>query len=451
MYQRPLYRNEHAQETYRDAVYNPEKCSDTRCGEGLPRIYARREVPMRGPVITVDVSKGSCHYQPFLEKGKPFRKPKVLHDTIEGFADLNAIIEKTKEKSGEDTVPVIFEATGVYHRCLQKYLDDHEMPYYNISPLLSAAYRKTNLHGNKTDNLDCAHIAKAYYDEDSLLPYQRQSALFMKLQKLNRYYETELQHLRKRKVSFRSYLDIIYPCLDKCFKGRSSLYDPVPMEVLKKYPHPSLLLKHREETIVKAIEKKTDHKPAFIREIVHKMYESAQLCYSGADVNDIETIKFPQLIEELQKQIQLCDSILQELIWEAKEIPYFPCIVSIVGIGENLAARLIAELGDMNRFTNRSALAAYAGLNPKILQSGDVDGTHLRISKKGNRHLRCLLYLGASCNYRLKKKDPLYLFNQKKRQQSISPLKSKAANIAAAHKLLTIIYALSKSGELYRS
>ena len=74
-----------------------------------------------------------------------------------------------------------------------------------------------------------------------------------------------------------------------------------------------------------------------------------------------------------------------------------------------------------------------------------------RISKKGNRHLRCLLYLGASCNYRLKKKDPLYLFNQKKRQQSISPLKSKAANIAAAHKLLTIIYALSKSGELYRS
>ena len=118
---------------------------------------------------------------------------------------------------------------------------------------------------------------------------------------------------------------------------------------------------------------------------------------------------------------------------------------------ENLAARLIAELGDMNRFTNRSALAAYAGLNPKILQSGDVDGTHLRISKKGNRHLRCLLYLGASCNYRLKKKDPLYLFNQKKRQQSISPLKSKAANIAAAHKLLTIIYALSKSGELYRS
>jgi hypothetical protein len=51
----------------------------------------------------------------------------------------------------------------------------------------------------------------------------------------------------------------------------------------------------------------------------------------------------------------------------------------------------------------------------------------------------------------MKKNDQIYLFNQKKRQQSISPLKSKAANIAAAHKLLVIIYALSKNGELYRS
>ncbi|MBR4608941.1 MAG: hypothetical protein IKO38_00655, partial [Erysipelotrichaceae bacterium] len=66
------------------------------------------------------------------------------------------------------------------------------------------------------------------------------------------------------------------------------------------------------------------------------------------------------------------------------------------------------------------------------------------------RHLRCLLYLGATCNYRLKKGDPLYEFNKKKRQQSISPLKSKAANIAAAHKLLVIIYALCKNGEQYR-
>lgn len=186
------------------------------------------------------------------------------------------------------------------------------------------------------------------------------------------------------------------------------------MEVLKKYPHPSLLLKHREKTIVKAIEKKVNHDKRFVEKIVHKMCECASHCYSGAKIEDIEVIKLPEMIEELQDQIKLCDSILDELICEAEKIPYFNCIVSIVGIGRNLAARIIAELGDMSRFPNRRSISAFAGLNPKILQSGDVDGTHLKISKKGNRHLRCLLYLGPTCNFRFKKHDPLYEFNQKK-------------------------------------
>ena len=414
-------------------------------------IYRRRYSGMDGPIITVDVSKGNCHYQCFLSKGSPLHKPKVLYDTIEGFEQLKQMIDKLKEKSGSKTVSVIFEATGVYHRCLQKFLEDNDIPYYIISPLLSAAYRNTDLHANKTDALDCAHIAKAYYNEERLLPFQEEEDIFVYLRRLNRIYEDELDHLRKRKVAFRSRLDVIYPLMDRCFGGKASLYDPVVLEILKKYPHPSLLLKHKEETIVKVIEKKTDHNALFIAKIVHKMYECALHCYPGCEADDIEVLKFPEMIEEVQEQISRCDQLIKELIFKAKEVSYFPCIVSITGIGENLAARLIAEIGDISRFPNARALCAYAGLNPKIRQSGDVDGIHLRISKKGNRHLRCLLYLGSTCNYRLKRHDPIYEFNQKKRQQTVSPLKPKAANTAAAHKLLTIIYTLCKSGELYRS
>ena len=100
----------------------------------------------------------------------------------------------------------------------------------------------------------------------------------------------------------------------------------------------------------------------------------------------------------------------------ARTCPYFASVVSIVGIGENLAARIIAELGDVNRFDNRAAIVAYAGLNPKIQQSGDIDGLHLKISKKGNKHLRCLLYLGAQCNYRCAKK--IHYMNSPKRKDS---------------------------------
>ena len=452
MYSSPLYRNGHPKVSYRNAVYHPEKRSDTKCREVLPGIYAfimKGGIRMDGPIITVDVSKGNCHYQPFLEKGKPLRKPKVLYDTIEGFEELQKSIDLTRQKS-EKEVSVVFEATGVYHRCLQKYLDDHDIPYFIISPLLSAKYRQTNLHANKTDALDCTHIAKAYYGDERLYVFEKQEDRFIVLQRLNRMYEDELQHLRKRKVAFRSVLDIIYPRLDRCFNGKASLYDPVIMEILKKYPHPKLLLKHKEETIAKAIERRTDHGFLFISKIVHKVCECALQCYSGCDINDIEVKKLPDMIEELQDQMEKCESLLSELVEKAGKIEYFNNVASIIGIGVNLASRIIAELGDISRFRNHRTLSAYAGLNPFIKQSGDEDGLHLKISKKGNRHLRCLLYLGATCNYRLKKHDPLYEFNQKKRQQAVSPLKPKAANIAAAHKLLVIIYALVRNGEQYR-
>lgn len=54
---------------------------------------------MNGPVITVDVSKGSCHFQPYIENGKPMCKPKVLKDTIEGFDNLANTMNKLKERA----------------------------------------------------------------------------------------------------------------------------------------------------------------------------------------------------------------------------------------------------------------------------------------------------------------------------------------------------------------
>ena len=310
---------------------------------------------MEGPIITVDVSKGSCHYQPFIENGHPMRKPKQLSATIDGFQKLGQTIKDLEAKTEREDIPVIFEATGVYHRPLQKYLEDHKIRYYIISPLLSATYRKTDLHSNKTDALDCAHIAKAYYCEKELRQYQAQPQEYKRLYQLSRIYESELVHLRKRKVSLRSMLDIIYPRIDKTFKGNQNLYDPIPMEILKRYPHPSLLLSHREDTIVKTVGHRTGHLKGYTERIVHKIYEKAKECYSGCEINDIEVINLPRLIENVQEQKKKCDSLLKEMIEIARTCPYFASVVSIVGIGENLAARIIAELGDVNRFDNRAA------------------------------------------------------------------------------------------------
>ena len=109
------------------------------------------------------------------------RKPKQLSTTIDVFQKLGQTIKDLEAKTEREDIPVIFEATGVYHRPLQKYLEDHKIRYYIISPLLSATYRKTDLHSNKTDALDCAHIAKAYYCEKELRHYQAQPHEYKRL------------------------------------------------------------------------------------------------------------------------------------------------------------------------------------------------------------------------------------------------------------------------------
>ena len=88
------------------------------------------------------------------------------------------------------------------------------------------------------------------------------------------------------------------------------------------------------------------------------------------------------------------------MITVASTLEEYRYISSIDGIGPNLAARIIAEIGDIEEFKSREALVAYAGLDPHIYQSGDQDGKHLKISKKGNKYLRCLLFLAVGCSIR---------------------------------------------------
>lgn len=404
---------------------------------------------MKGTIISFDVSKGNCHYQGFKDPDTPFSKPKILVFKKSSFKELEEYVIALKEKFKENDVSYVFESTGVYHQVLRKYLDDNNLKYFIISPLLSAKYRQTELHSNKTDPLDCRNIAKVYYGtkDEFLNQYKSPESKFERLQKLNRYYEDVIEHLRKYKVTLRSYLDIALPDFDSCFPNKN-IYCPLALEILKKWPHPELILKTREETMIKYLSGKTNHNRGFILSHIKKIRKWAEEVYSGCDKDDEIVNKIILLTKHVEDRSAEAEMILKDIIDGAKEERLFEQLYSIPGIGENLAARILAEIGDIKRFDSLNKLTSYVGLDPMIRQSGKYNGDHLSISKKGNKRLRCLLFLAVGCNIRLKKNDKIYNFYQRKRQQSV-PLKPKVAKVAACRKLLSIIYGMSKTGELY--
>lgn len=69
-------------------------------------------------------------------------------------------------------------------------------------------------------------------------------------------------------------------------------------------------------------------------------------------------------------------------------------IDSIPGCGAKLSAIIATEAGDITRFTSPKQLIAYAGLDPRVYQSG-TKNVHGKMTKRGNQHLRRALYLAA--------------------------------------------------------
>ena len=401
---------------------------------------------MKGPIVSIDVSKGKSDYQAFKNLNVKYTGSRSIKHTKEGFDEIVNLVREM-EKKLEAEVCVVYEATGVYHRVLKKVLEDNNIKQFIINPLLSAKTRKNDsLRSPKTDKLDPKSIAKTYYSH-SLHNSHKQETIYHELRELSRYYEDILVHIRKDKVAFRAQLDIVFPGYDTLY---DDLYGPVALAVIEKYPHPEMLQKKKINTVSKVIQSKTCHRQAVSDTMADKAIEYSKTIYSGCDKDDIEVLILQRFIKKLKEDMAEAERTIGEMIKLAQELPDFSIIKSIPGIGDNLAARIIAELGDMTKFKKKNELVAFAGLDPRISESGKNDGDHMHITKKGNKRLRCLLYLAVTCSIRLKRDDnSIKNFYIKKKQQS-NPMCSKAAKTACASKLVRIIYSMCKTGELYQ-
>ncbi len=396
---------------------------------------------MKGFCISLDVSKGSSFYQGFKGLDEPITKPKKIEHNLEGFKELLNLKEKIKKQYNEDCV-VIFESTGIYHKPLQTYLDEHDFKYTIISPLLSAKVRKSDIRGTKTDAKDCASIAKVFYLKE-LRIYTKIDEIYADLKEKSRYYDFLVDEMKRWKIEFRRVLDIIYPGFDRVY---DDLYGDFIQTFLLEYSHPEMIRKRRLDTIAKFLEKHTCHKEAYCIRQAQIIKEYAENCASGCSSKSYLVNQFDTVIHNLNAQIKHLQIVLEEIIELAKTLPNYDSIASIPGIGENLAARILAEIGDISRFNNVSQLVAFSGVDPQIYQSGQVSGLHLRISKKGNKKLRCLLYLAVTCMIKTSRDTSIVDFYKKKKADGLA---SKSALVASMNKLIRIIYSLCKNGCLF--
>ena len=102
----------------------------------------------------------------------------------------------------------------------------------------------------------------------------------------------------------------------------------------------------------------------------------------------------------------------------ASQLPEYETVMAMTGIGPSVGSQLMAEIGDVRRFAQKSSLVAFAGIDPGRNGSGSKESNKGRIGKRGSPHLRKTLFLIMSILLQLKPEgDPVYQFLDKKRSE----------------------------------
>jgi transposase len=114
---------------------------------------------------------------------------------------------------------------------------------------------------------------------------------------------------------------------------------------------------------------------------------------------------------------------------------------SIPGIGQVTTPKVLAFLGDVRRFANAKALAAFIGVTPRLKESGSSVRGRSMISRAGHAQMRKALYMPALVAAR--HNPAVRAFSERLRASGLAP---KAVVGACMHKLAVLIYGVLRSG-----
>jgi transposase len=396
------------------------------------------------PVIGLDVSKGESHAQAFADRGKPYGKTFRFKHDLEGFASFLRYVQDLESFTGKRPA-VVLEATGHYHSSVVQFLDEYEYLYIIINPLLSHQAKKTNLRKVKTDAADAYQLGELFYKEE-LEPYKKRGQYLMNLRYLTRQHESLTSMYVQTKLQFQAVLDQVFPEYHGVF---GDLYSKVSLRFLALYPTSQAVLVMSEKDVTANIQRLAGH----INPSCWSL-ESAQKLMAAAERNPFKETAFPShlislellinLLLQYQEHLAKLDKSIEAL---AEELMEFDLIQSIPGIGTKIAATILAEIGEIDRFDHAKKLVAFAGIDPSVFSSGKFTATQNPITKHGSRRLRTTLYQAVRCGLRSSRNKKLRAYYDKKRAEGKL---FKVAVIACANKLIHWIYAILTKKETFR-
>ncbi len=181
----------------------------------------------------------------------------------------------------------------------------------------------------------------------------------------------------------------------------------------------------------------------FSQSDAEKLRTAARNTVATFPKNDSTKLLIAQAVDSLNAVYDALYILRGEMLRLASLLPEFDIVMAMQGAGEVTGPQLMAEIGDVRRFTHKGALVAFAGMDAPPFQSGTFDSKSRRISKRGSPNLRKTLFMVASTI--LQHSDPanpIFQFMDKKRAEGKHFY---VYMVAGAAKFLRVYYARVKA------
>lgn len=156
----------------------------------------------------------------------------------------------------------------------------------------------------------------------------------------------------------------------------------------------------------------------FSKSKAEEIYGKAKELVPVLPKDDLTKLIIKQAIDQLNSASSTVEELRTLMDHTAAKLPEYPIVMAMKGVGPSLGPQLIAEIGDVSRFTHKGALTAFAGVDPGVNESGSYAQKSVPTSKRGSADLRKTLFQVMDVLIKTKPTDDaVYLFLDKKRAQ----------------------------------
>lgn len=353
----------------------------------------------------------------------------------------------------EGEVRVVMEATGIYHLPVLTFLKEKNFFVAVINPFAMKKYAKDHsIRGAKTDKPDSAMIANYGIDKwYKLQDYEESESVCSELKLLGRRYRHYMELHVKALQELTHILDYVMPGVKTKFNswneanGKDKLGD-----FAETFWHFDVITSMSRDEFVSEYCKWAKERK--YHQSQSKALEIYELASNGIPTLSSDTPSTKMFVQEAVSILRAVDSSLMSILSRMKELakslPEYPVVRSMGGVGEVLAPKLIAGIGDVRRLHSASALIAWAGIDPPPYDSGQFSGSKRKITKRGSSTLGKAGYEVMRVLKSHPEPDDNAVYNYILKKEAEGKDK-KHAKIAGLNKFLRIYYA--RVMEVYKS